>query len=336
MTIGSTTYSVRRKQYFYSMVTSVRQWFWGIAAILFFTSCGKKDIDLPLTIWQSEDPVTWSALSSLDGSGHFFAIGGNTWYSGAVAESRNSGQTWRVDTLGNKQLFGLTSSGETSLAVGIDGYLFEKKGETPWTFVRLSHWDILRDIVMVGEDEWIAVGGVAFNSGVIYRIKEGQITSVQPFLHELQWITRLNDQVLLSGGYGLILRSEDGGVSWKAADLEGDYFQDASFLDDQTGYLAGYAGSIWKTTNGGMSWEKLNGPRIFGALPALRAIQFRDDRTGAVCGDKGLVWFTRDGGKTWETIAGLPDDTDFHDLLFNGEQLLLCGTNGIIAVIDLP
>lgn len=318
------------------MKKTFRLWLFSLLGTLLLASCGKKDIDLPVTIWQHDEAVTWSALSSTTDPDHLLAIGGNTWYSGAVAESRNGGQSWTVDSLGNKQLFGLASSGDHSLAVGIDGYLFEKKGEMPWQFYRLSQWDILRDIVMLDENEWIAVGGVAFNEGVIYRIIQGEITDVSRFLHELQWVTRINDRNLLAGGYGLILRSHDAGQSWKASDLAGDFFQDVHFTDQRTGYLVGYAGSIWKTQDAGVSWKKLNGPGIFGGLPALRAIRFRDTRFGAVCGDKGLVWITRDGGDTWESVTGMPKDVDFHDLIFNANQLILAGTDGTMATLELP
>ncbi|MBK8552320.1 MAG: T9SS type A sorting domain-containing protein [Ignavibacteria bacterium] len=83
------------------------------------------------------------------------------------------------------------------------------------------------------------------------------------------------DDIIYAVGYlqdstgirGVILRSTDFGISWsKTLFDEINNFQDIKFINEHTGYVCGtdqmtgsvlYSG-IYKTTNGGMNWNRLN------------------------------------------------------------------------------
>jgi hypothetical protein len=72
------------------------------------------------------------------------------------------------------------------------------------------------------------------------------------------------------------------------------------FLNESTGYLAGYSttpnvGKIIKTTNGGASWQDLQ----YGSGIILRRVYFNDVNTGYICGDSGRIYRTSNGGLNW-------------------------------------
>jgi len=299
-------------------------------------SCDKGEIDLPAVVRHRAEGSVFSAIAQGGQSGQFVVTGGKAWEAGLWAESTDGGVTWKMDSLGNKQLFGLALKGDTLLTVGIDGHLFEKPPGEPWAFYRLSHWDILRDIVAIRSDQWLAVGGVAFNDGVIYHIVSGEIQRIQRFPHELQWILALDGQHLLAGGYGVVLRSANAGDTWEITGLEGDFFQGATRTGPQTALVAGYAGSVWKTMDGGTSWKKLRHPRWLGKLPGIRGIDFRDEQTGVICGDGGQLWLTTDGGDQWQAIRNAPSSVDWYDCLITGDILRVCGSEGTILEVALP
>jgi photosystem II stability/assembly factor-like uncharacterized protein len=74
------------------------------------------------------------------------------------------------------------------------------------------------------------------------------------------------------------------------------------FTDTQTGYVGGVNGVIYKTSNGGASFQ---------ALPtnntdAIYCIKFTDSNTGYAVGDKGTVLKTTDAGVSWTQLT-VPD-----------------------------
>lgn len=71
------------------------------------------------------------------------------------------------------------------------------------------------------------------------------------------------------------------------------------FIDVNTGYLAADSGRIFKTTNGGMSWDI----RIVNPLRYLTSIFFTDLNTGYVCGDSGYVLKTTNAGLNWNQLS---------------------------------
>ena len=117
-------------------------------ACFLLTNCGKEKIDLE---WVELNSGTSSTLTSVhftdSNRGHI--VGGNTWYYGIYLQTIDGGENWQMDTLGNKQLFGMHfNQGQKGHVVGIDGYLFKKDSpESPWNFNKLPNWNILRDVL---------------------------------------------------------------------------------------------------------------------------------------------------------------------------------------------
>lgn len=320
-------------RYFYTMkVRSAYTLAWIVLSLAIF-SCTKEEA-LPWRLHKLEGTHELSAIRAM-GPDTLVAVGGSTWYAGHYAISTDGGERWQADSLGNKQLFGVHVKGGTAWAIGIDGYLFEKRGAAPWAFHRLSHWDILRDVTSDGEMLW-AAGGVAFSTGVIYGIRAGQLAVYHPFPHELQWIEVVQPGVYMAGGYGLVLRSSDAGESWTAVALEGDYFRDACFINDQLGFIAGYSGHIWKTTDGGLTWKKVHSGSFFNPSKfSFRAIEFYDESLGIVAGNGGQVFITRDGGDSWLRVEDTPDAVDWHGVTFAGTTAWLCGSDNHILETPL-
>lgn len=301
---------------------------------ILFGSCGKEEIQFPWVVRYQSAGFTLTSIRAVGESG-LITTGGDTWYEGIFAESQDGGNSWTGNTLGNKQLFGIGGKDSLSVTVGIDGYVYEKTGDSAWVFHRLSHWDILRDIVVLSPSNWVAVGGVAFKEGVIYRIRDRQIIDVIEYPHELQWIEQAGDGTLFAGGYGIVVKSSDGGETWSALELSGDFFQDACFLPDGTGFIVGYAGGIWKTSDNGNHWKRIQRPGKLARLPGLRTIDFKDASTGILAGDDGLIWYTSDGGDSWKQIEGTPVSTDWYDAVIKEDKAWLCGSGASIIELSL-
>jgi len=98
------------------------------------------------------------------------------------------------------------------------------------------------------------------------------------------------------GDNGLILKTTDGGNSWKAIKSPvTKYLMAIQFVNSTTGYIVGDAGTVLKTIDGGNTWQALDFPNIY-----LTNLSFVTPDIGYISGNTShSIWKTRNGGLTW-------------------------------------
>lgn len=118
--------------------------------------------------------------------------------------------------------------------------------------------------------------------------------------------------IWVSGSGGTAGRSTDAGKTWQWFTVPGqekNEFRDVEALDSNTAIVMGIAAPayIFKTSNGGKTWEKVyqnNHPAMF-----LDAMAFKSRKEGMVIGDpidgKIFVAETKDEGDTWKETGTL-------------------------------
>ena len=130
----------------------------------------------------------------------------------------------------------------------------------------------------------------------------------------LRGVSAVNDRVAWASGSGsTVLRTEDGGASWKKITVTSDTvdFRDIDAIDEKTAYVLsignGAASRIYKTTDGGSTWTlqfRNEDPKRF-----LDAMSFWDANHGIVIGDsidrRFDILLTTNGGQSWTRV--LPD-----------------------------
>ena len=142
----------------------------------------------------------------------------------------------------------------------------------------------------------------------------------------LRGVSAVNDQVAwASGADSTVLRTEDGGSTWKKLTVTSDKldFRDVDAIDERTAYVLaignGDASRIYKTSDAGVSWTlqfKNAEPKAF-----YDAMSFWDANHGIVIGDsiagKFCILITDNGGGTWNRVpaeslpAALPNEGAF-------------------------
>jgi photosystem II stability/assembly factor-like uncharacterized protein len=75
------------------------------------------------------------------------------------------------------------------------------------------------------------------------------------------------------------------------------FLTDVFFLDENTGWITGWTGTILHTTDGGQIWTDQNAP----PLNSYNSIQFIDGQTGWAAGFDGRMARTTDGGTNWSS-----------------------------------
>ena len=126
---------------------------------------------------------------------------------------------------------------------------------------------------------------------------------------------------------GSLLRTTDGGTSWQVIYKTTEVFSAIQFITATRGWMAGFAGRIESTTDGGFTW---NTQRLEREGEVLNSLCFIDAERGFAAGGHGLVLRTTDGGKTWEQIAtGRVED--FWAMRFaSPERGIIVGEDGVI------
>src|SRR5262249_31271749 len=102
-----------------------------------------------------------------------------------------------------------------------------------------------------------------------------------------------------------LLYTRDGGVKWNKinSDTVGGFYL-PSLIDENIGWVISWSGKLWRTENGGETWESLVDDSNPNAPPFVSAVDFKfvDKLHGWIlCPFQ--VWRTVDGGNTWQPCA---------------------------------
>jgi photosystem II stability/assembly factor-like uncharacterized protein len=125
-----------------------------------------------------------------------------------------------------------------------------------------------------------------------------------------------------------ILKSTDGGATWTIRDNPA--INAISFANEMRGFTVGTSGAIYKTTNAGDSWNRVN----INFNVEYQDIEFSDSLNGLIAGSNGVVLKTTDAGENWSRIdiptgyyANISYPQKNYAFIASGNQILK-STNG--------
>lgn len=176
-------------------------------------------------------------------------------------------------------------------------------------------------------------------------------------------VVRAGDRLVAAGERGTVLLSDDGGASWRQAQVPVQVSLTAlHFVDARTGWAAGHLGTILKTDDGGEHWQlQLDGVRaaeriaealVQGDERARKLarqiaeegpdkpffdIEFLDAQRGFAVGAYNLAFTTADGGRTWTPLTPrLPNPRSLHLYAVRAQQgrLFIAGEQGLLLRSD--
>lgn len=164
------------------------------------------------------------------------------------------------------------------------------------------------------------------------------------------------------GERGIVVLSDDGGASWRQAEVPTSVGLTAvRFADARTGWAVGHGGVVLATSDGGERWERrLDGRQLARLLlddakrsgdaaavqaaerlvqegpdkPLLDLLHLDGQRLLAV-GAYGLALASEDGGRSWTSWASrLPNPKGLHLYAARrqGDTLLLAGEQGLVLL----
>jgi len=131
-----------------------------------------------------------------------------------------------------------------------------------------------------------------------------------------------------SGFSTLILKTTNGGLNWEFQTAGSQDFKLSSvyFMNENTGWIVGEKGYIFKTANGGTTWIAQNS----NTLAYLYSVYFYNDTIGWAVGFGGVILKTTDGGNNWILQNSPASGTLFSVFFLNDNIGYACGHNGTI------
>jgi hypothetical protein len=101
---------------------------------------------------------------------------------------------------------------------------------------------------------------------------------------------------------GIIIKTEDGGKTWKKLDTKAEFTVYKISIIGNKGLAIGDRGEYIVSNDGGNTWNKQED--IIRTRFWLRDMVFTDEAHAWIVGAFGTILHTKDGAITWERLSG--------------------------------
>jgi photosystem II stability/assembly factor-like uncharacterized protein len=245
---------------------------------------------------------------------------------GTILHTTDGGTTWTQQPSGTTNLLCGVSfiNAQVGTVVGSNGtILHTTDGGATWTQQSSGIQDYFRGVCFTDVNN-----GIVFSYSHVIRSTDGGSNWTIVFSRSNGTFTGIsfsdaNNGTIVRDGGGI--RTTDGGATWKDIQLSQTLFC-VCFTDSCTGTVGGEFGSIYNSTNAGVSWNSQfigNGPGLFG-------VSFGNKATGTIVGEWGTIVRTTDGGATWISQSGITKNNLYAVCFTDAETGTAVGDSGTI------
>ncbi|MFO7617934.1 MAG: YCF48-related protein [Bacteroidales bacterium] len=293
----------------------------------------------------SDGGNSWVRIAKTGPSSRILAINTDTLFTfgigGDIRYSRDGGTQWTLTGEGKRQKLELIEFPDTNNGYILGDSVLYRSTDAgiTWSMDTLTIGNIWhaaiananRALAITSSGSWVTQDG--FHSW--HRVGPSlpkSVTSSAFADDRIAYITGVEYGHFFA--YSVILRSEDGGETWKNSSIPDDpIIGKMYFLSNGTGFAMGFSGGLYKTSNKGDSWEKITktAERF-----TYRQMHFPTRSTGYVCGVHTdlmsrvykEICKSEDGGDSWTSIYldEIPYDGEFTGVYFSDNS------NGFVTV----
>jgi photosystem II stability/assembly factor-like uncharacterized protein len=259
---------------------------------------------------QAKVPVSTlvTAITTID-SQHMWAVG----HSGSILFSMDAGESWQLQFDGRQANSLLIGHAEVELKA-LEA-AFEQAD------------DVTRDDLQFAiDDAQFALSNARFDA---------ELGPANPFLDVLFLDRKLGYAV---GAYGLFVKTQDGGKSWQTVahhleNFDRYHLNAIARLQGGTLLIAGEAGTLFASYDGGETWETLYGP-YQGSYFGIQMTKLEDE--AFLYGLKGRIFTTSDGGQSWQDLPSGVETSLTGSAISEQGKLVLVGLSGVVLLRNAP
>ncbi|HRJ03941.1 MAG TPA: YCF48-related protein [Ignavibacteria bacterium] len=181
--------------------------------------------------------------------------------------------------------------------------------------------------------------GITFgDAGIIKQTTNGGLTWIERSGNTSNTLKKsvilTDDNIVVVGLYGTILKSTDVGETWVAkstgitTDLHGISFGGRF---SEVGIAVGSNSTILRTTDLGETWNIVFSGNEWQKTTGFKAIALSSELKGVLAGDNGTIMLTSDGGLTWFRCPSDVPNINFNFIRSLSEDIFyITGENGTI------
>lgn len=264
--------------------------------------------------------------------------------SGMILKSKDCGDSWSVISSGvNTDLFDMEfTDNSTGYAVGLSGTIIKTVSKGNYWFTQNSGSSLpLYCVKFLNENT-----GVAGGYNVILKTTNGGINwinlnvNISPAVRIAGIYLSDSMNIIAAGSSpsGDVYRSSDGGLNWIKHSMElpllfggsADLLKSISFLNRDTGFAVTSYGTILKTIDRGLNWQKDSAFRPgYDKTGIFENVFIYDINNIFISGGGGTVIKSSDCGNHWYIKSGCKNDITASYFL-NGKTGYCAGEKGII------
>ncbi len=226
---------------------------------------------------------------------------------GIILTTKDKGKNWFISKWGDFNMNDIYMINSRQGFIAADGgvLLVTENGGREWRVIDTKDVTLNFTSITFFENRGIATG----TKGRIYLTEDGGLNWSIRTINESKRKNRLVDlnsayfidknNIWIAGNDGIILKSEDSGISWQQKKFREYNYYSVVFLNKDEGFVSGENGMIIHTENGGMNWRKDN-------LPAqkINRLLYTNDTLWAI-GNGGTIQKSLDKGKKWTGKSGI-------------------------------
>ncbi len=141
-----------------------------------------------------------------------------------------------------------------------------------------------------------------------------------------------NDKIFATCYKGDISYSLDGGWSWSYPDNHltngNSTLYTVAFANQKLGLMGGYRGTLFRTTDGGLTWTAIDDNPMAIDGKSIYALRFIDENTVFAGGSKGYIMRSDDGGVSWTLLTNNSTKTVYDFWLVSSKQMVAVSSSG--------
>jgi photosystem II stability/assembly factor-like uncharacterized protein len=261
------------------------------------------------------------------------AVGGM----GTIVQSLDGGDNWQRTTLPGKPfLVDVTVCTDGSFhAIDKTDGIWSIQPDGDWTRQALPEMTEPQAMTCDAANVIWVIGGFStiLHSNDAGASWESWTLDEDLYLTTIQFIDRQHGVV--TGEFGTVLLTADGGINWNRADDLPDSFypQSTYFSTPATGWVVGLNGTIWETDNGGQTWQQTPS----GVKTPLYGITGFGNTLVAI-GDNTTILYHRMGDSSWALLDGAVKSRIYLRGItgINDSQFIVAGGGGALFTIRVP
>ena len=272
--------------------------------------------------WEHLNPNISANLNTIISiSSILFAAGSN----GSILLSKNYGQSWEKINFENKvDINSSASLGGKSLMSTSDGRIFitDEKGKHLQS-IKLTDENLLS--IKIGDRIYICGSG-----GIILRSDKSNLNFEKinsPTKNTIYDVAEIdNSSFIVCDWNGTIYKTSNNGISYDEIKLSQNYLKRLLFINQFLGFVGGSDGKLFKTTDGGVNWNKVN----INTTATINDIIFVNQKTGYIVTSDGEFFISENSGEDWLKIQIGFKGALNKILILNNGLIFLVGNNGLI------